>query len=267
MTPSVVIPAKNEARCLPRLLAALARQRQSVQIVVAVAPGGDHWTGGLCAAPDVSIVEGGTPAQARNAGARAATGDPLLFLDADVLPTGADFVTQACAALNTQELDVATVGYRSLEPALRERFFYGLVNVLQSAGTRIGRPSYLGCCLVVRRDAHDLLSGFDERIAFAEDYDYVTRARRCGLRIGLLPGIDILADGRRIRDYGLGRTLLAGLRAASYRQQHGEIEDLAIVDPHYFERREAPAGAVDAGLGSVDPIAAGASVNDPRLTR
>lgn len=240
MTTSVVIPALNEQRCLPRLLAALAAQRPPVEVVVALAPDSRDRSRTICADREVTVVVGGTAARGRNAGAGAATGDWLLFLDADVVPPDDDFVRRTRAAAAARRLDVATVSYRSLKPGPRERLFFGLVNVVQRAGTWLGRPQYMGCCLLVRRAAHEALRGFDERIAFAEDYDYVRRARRCGLGVGMLPTVHIVADGRRIRDDGLVPTLWAGLRAEVHRWQHGVIEDLAVLDPGYFDRRKMP---------------------------
>ncbi|MBI4954334.1 MAG: glycosyltransferase [Myxococcales bacterium] len=241
MSASVVVPVKDEAGLLPRLLAALAAQRPAVEVVVAIAPDTTDRSRELVAAGGVRWVEGGTPAVGRNAGARVASGATLVFLDADVLPPDDGFVARACAGLARQGLDIGAARYRSLGTGLGERFFYALYNALQATATAVGQPYYMGACLFVRRPVHEALGGFDAAIAFAEDYEYVARAVGRGHRAGLLRGVHIVADGRRIREYGLGRTLWAGLRAELHRRRHGEIHDLGVVDPHYFERRSPPA--------------------------
>jgi glycosyltransferase involved in cell wall biosynthesis len=93
-TVSVIIPARNEGRTIARLVQAILQQAPagwSVEVVlvddastddtVAVARGA-----GACVLELGSRAGGGNPAVARNRGALAATGDPLVFLDADCLP-------------------------------------------------------------------------------------------------------------------------------------------------------------------------------------
>jgi hypothetical protein len=41
--------------------------------------------------------------------------------------------------------------------------------------TKLGFPHGLGACLMVKREAHDAIGGFDEDVKVAEDQDYIRR--------------------------------------------------------------------------------------------
>ncbi len=89
---SVIIPARNEATLIPRVIGAVRAQRPAdaeLDIIV-VDDGSSDGTPAAARAAGASVLElagaGGNPAAARNRGAAAATGDPLIFLDADCIP-------------------------------------------------------------------------------------------------------------------------------------------------------------------------------------
>src|SRR3981189_1856481 len=88
---TIVIPAKNEATMLPRLLESLCRQdyadMSSTRVLVADAGSTDGTVEVALSFRDrlaVEVVPGGLPSVGRNAGARLAATRYVLFLDADV---------------------------------------------------------------------------------------------------------------------------------------------------------------------------------------
>ena len=106
---------------------------------------------------------------ARNAGARASTGDVLAFCDADdeVAP---GWIAGLQKGLLDNEFVASRFDLTKLNPSL------GWVHP-QASGL-IQDPSFDflpragGCGLAVRRHIHDSVGGFDEHIRFHEDTDY-----------------------------------------------------------------------------------------------
>src|SRR5580700_11868048 len=88
---TIVIPAKNEAKLIPRLLTSLTTQDYSkmsnTRVLVADANSTDGTPEIVKSFRDrlnVSVIRGGMPAVGRNQGAAQADSPYVLFLDADV---------------------------------------------------------------------------------------------------------------------------------------------------------------------------------------
>jgi len=196
---SIVIPTLNEAQRLPVLLDCLdAQTRPADEIVVADSASGDG-TQELAKARGARVVPGGRPAVGRNAGAAAATGDLLLFMDADAEP-GPRFIERAIAEFERRGLDVATAPMR---PAGHEAEFAfwcavaeGYVRALQKLS-----PHAVGLCILARREVHETIGGFNETVVLAEDHDYARRAARVG-RFGVLRDVSVPSSMRRVHKEG-----------------------------------------------------------------
>ena len=80
---SVVIPTLNEEATLPGLLDALGAQSRPPDEIIVADAGSTDGTPELARARGARLVRGGRPGPGRNAGARAAVGDLLLFLCAN----------------------------------------------------------------------------------------------------------------------------------------------------------------------------------------
>src|SRR5262245_53708934 len=88
---TIVVPAKNESKLLPRLLDSLCRQdypSMPVTKVFIADAGSTDGTADLALSYSdrlpVRIVPGGLPSVGRNAGARLAESRYVLFIDADI---------------------------------------------------------------------------------------------------------------------------------------------------------------------------------------
>jgi GT2 family glycosyltransferase len=162
---SVIIPARNAARVLPRTLAALGDAD-----VVVVDNGSTDTTAATARANGARVVTEPRPnrGRARNAGARA-TGAPLLaFLDADCVPDpGWLAALTACLAEHELAGGRVIVEGGGFDAAWRLK-----------QETTITREGWSGAGnLGIRRELFVRLGGFDERFTHAaEDVDLCLRA-------------------------------------------------------------------------------------------
>lgn len=176
---SVVVPARNEARGIAAVVrAVLAQRRPGLDLeVVVVDDGSDDGTPGVAEAAGARVLRlepgqnGGNPGAARNRGARFASGDPLIFLDADCEPAPGWLE----ALLREHERGAAVVGGAlGLPPGLpaSARLDY----YASAYSVHPGRPagdvvSHTPANLSVRRPAFLSTSGFLERQPVADGHE------------------------------------------------------------------------------------------------
>jgi glycosyltransferase involved in cell wall biosynthesis len=199
---TVVIPALNEERRLPSLLAKLESQtRRPQQIIVADAHSTDR-TRELAEKAGALVVDGGRPAVGRNAGAAVATGDLLLFLDADDDPDP-DWIERAVAEFVDRGLVVASTILEPIEHDATSEFSCDMVNAYLQLMQYV-QPHAPGFCILVRREVHERIGGFDESLALAEDHDYAQRAAEIG-KFRILKTAPMRTSMRRVAKEGLVR--------------------------------------------------------------
>ena len=204
-TLSVIIPAKDEAEVLPVLLESLAAQtRQPDEVIVADANSTDA-TRDIAKQFGAKVVEGGLPGPGRNAGAEAATSDILLFMDADVQLPGNNVLEKAVKEFEERRLDVAAADMKPYDGNAFDKFAHEVYNKY----VRMVNPLKAhanGAFIMIRRQLHDEIGGFDETVVFCEDHDYACRGSKAG-EFGVLDSIAIGVTTRRMdRD---GRLVIA----------------------------------------------------------
>jgi len=190
---SVVVITLNEEKRLPRLLACLAAQSfQNFEVIVADAKSTDT-TRAIAKRWGAKVVSGGLPSPARNAGAKAARGEWLLFLDADTL-IHERFIERLLAKAVDAEVGIATVWSRADSGRFSSRLIYGFYNVY-AVITQFFWPHAPGYCILIRTSIHRRIKGFDDSIEILEDMDYVRRASKFS-RFRVLP-LTITTSDRR----------------------------------------------------------------------
>ncbi len=199
---TIVVPTLNEARSLPRLLEALAAQTRPPDEVVVADAGSSDGTPTLAAEAGALVVPGGRPAAGRNAGASAASGELLFFLDADVRPPP-DYLENVLQEYEREGLDVASTLIDALSDEMGDRIIADATNLYLLVVQRFS-PHAPGFCILTRAELHSQIGGFDETVLLAEDHDYVQRSARYG-RFGMLTGARLPVSMRRLETEGLVR--------------------------------------------------------------
>ncbi len=203
---AIIIPSKNESRFLPTLLRGLTKQtRQPDEVILADAQSTDS-TRAIALEHGFKVVEGGMPAVGRNAGAKVAKSDLLLFLDADVILDDPKFLETAVADMDEQNLDIATVDIYLKNGTKLEAYAHKVYNrLVRRLGNR--RPHAPGFCTFIRRELFEKIGGYDESVIFLEDHELATRASKVG-RYGILNGVEVGVTDRRLRRDGAVIVLL-----------------------------------------------------------
>jgi hypothetical protein len=100
------------------------------------------------------------------------------------------------AEIHKHDFSVATCLIDPLSDRRIDRFLHGAVN-LYFRTTKKFFPHAPGFCIFCKKEVHELVGGFDEKIKLAEDHDYVFRLSRV-CEFGLLRDIRIPVSVRRL---------------------------------------------------------------------
>jgi len=193
---TVVIPTKNEEDFLPVLLQSIQNQTLQPREVIVADAGSTDRTREIAEAFEARVVEGGAVAVGRNRGAEAASTDLLLFLDADVELRDPQFLERAVGEMLERNLGLATCDVFPLSDAFVDHFMHKAYNTYVRAWGSLF-PHAPGFCMLVRRDLHNQINGFDEGVTFCEDHDYARRFNKIG-QFGILMETRIPVSIRRM---------------------------------------------------------------------
>jgi hypothetical protein len=161
-----------------------------------------------------------SPARARNAGAEAAGGEWILFIDADTEPP-VDLIDRFLDPDRPPADDVGALagGIAAAPPGPGLAARYGAAKSFLDAGSHLSHP-YLpraaSANLLVRRSAFAAVGGFTEGVRAAEDTDFAWRLQRAGWRLEPRLGAQVThryrsslrALRRQWRGYAAGRAWL-----------------------------------------------------------
>lgn len=187
---SLILPAYNEARTLPATLSAARAAMAAVQAAAPSRGSGELIVVDNHSTDDTAKVARAGGAQvvfepvqqisrARNAGARVAQSDHLIFLDADTL-LPPELLCQALEALASGQV-VAGGGLLAFD-----RPVGWLPRLTLATWNRVARYRRLaaGCFLFCRRDAFEAVGGFSERVYASEEIWLCRALKRQGRRHG-----------------------------------------------------------------------------------
>ena len=220
---SIIVPTYDEEDLLPRLLASIGSQSFSDYEVIIADAGSIDKTTQIAEAFGAKVINGGLPGPGRNLGAKASKGELLLFLDADVVLPGTEWLGRKVAQFIKRNLECGTCLVRPLHGKAIDRFSHEVFNAHMVA-SQLVKAHAPGFCIFAKKELHDQMNGFDESITLAEDHDYVMRASSIG-KFRVLYGKGIRVSVRRFERDGRLQTFKKYLQAELYILTKGQITD------------------------------------------
>ena len=178
---SVVVPTFNESlnisktlryiRCIDPLAELIVVDGGSTDGTVEIAKKHAH---------KVIFNTGKTIGAARNAGAKIANGEIILFVDADTIPHAEFF--EKIRVICSRDHKVVGAGCVIMPRGVNffESLFFYFLNFIVYLSVQLGRPAIAGSCVAYRRKAFWKVGGFDEEMAASEDQDLCVRISKVG---------------------------------------------------------------------------------------
>lgn len=232
---SFIVPAHNEERLLGATLQAINAVTQVLDEpceVIVVDDSSTDSTADIARAHGAQVVPVAHRqiAATRNAGARAAGGEVLVFVDADTL-VHETLVRLALQALRSGAVGGGTVVRFDGDMPLYARAMVPLVVKL----LQVSRMA-AGCFVFCKRSAFEAVGGFDERYFAAEELGLSQALKRQGKFVILRE--PVLTSGRKLRTHSAREMLTLFGHLA--RGGLGAVQQRKGLDLWYAQRRDDP---------------------------
>lgn len=205
---SVIIPTLNEEKFLPKLLTSLAAQTDKNFEVIVVDGSSKDRTVTVAKSyakqlPKLTILvsrEASLPLQ-RNMGARKASGEWFIFIDADSI-VSYNFIERVEAYLRKEKLALFTTWTKPDSDDPRDANIASLANLTQGISLTMHRPLASGPLTAVTRKAFERVGGYNESHSFNEDVDFCLRVQKAHFPVGVIPETLYTWSLRRFRHQG-----------------------------------------------------------------
>ena len=186
---TIVIPAKNEEKLLPRLLMSLENQDypliSSTRVILADADSSDRTISKAMKFSNslaITVIHGGLPSASRNRGAICSDSRYILFLDADIELSDPTLIRRAVELMKQKSLHCVTTDIYCRGGIWLDQLLYTCNNLVQRL-SRFHRPFATGMFMLLDREEFDRIGGFDEKALYAEDYQLTRQIERKRFRV------------------------------------------------------------------------------------
>jgi glycosyltransferase involved in cell wall biosynthesis len=205
MKVSIVIPTLNEENYVAFVLSDISKQTRKAHEVIVVDGESEDATASVVERfPGADLLIGAPPvANQRNLGGRKASGDILIFLDADVRLSDT-FLEGFLERIEQRNLDIACPLYMPYRCTLLIKVIHAYINVVFVVLQKV-LPSGAGHCIAVNREIFQQSPGFDPTLKLGEDVALVRKLSK-GHRFGIVAKQLFVSD-RRYKEEGVPRML------------------------------------------------------------
>lgn len=220
---SIIIPTLNEEKLLPQLLESLDKPalKSKFDYEIIVSDGGstdDTLEIAKRHCDKVVCYEKGevrSISACRSKGAKSASGDHLLFINADVRMDLDKLLTVAEGRFASDGYVAMTCPIKCVpeQEKLSDRCFSTVCNVYYYFSNLLGRGMARGEFQLVRKEVYDDVGGYREELITGEDFDLFTRLRKRG-RVLFSWAVTVYESPRRYRAWGYWRTISAWILSA-----------------------------------------------------
>lgn len=215
---SIIIPTLNEEVNLPILLESIASQTEKDFEVIVSDSGSKDKTKEKAKEFENKIsklqfIEKKCPnvSCARNNGASFASGEFLVFFDADVEIEN-NFFKEIKEKIEKYNLDATTVWNRDKNNDIAGHLMLFVLNMGMVLSQKF-KPGANGPCILMKRKLFEKIKGFDEQIVFGEDFDIIQRANKTGMKFKVFEKPILYVSTRRFEKEGLFLSAYKSLRA------------------------------------------------------
>ena len=182
---TVVIPCKNEGNTIYACLLAISNQVNSQDLSIIIADSSDNQESlgilSKCKSDfsnlNIQIIKGGFPAKARLEGSKLVKTEYLLFLDADIMLTDRETLTQSivyCCA--NPHIELITIPFYT-DP--KWNWVFRVFEFFQ----KIGPTFAIGGFQLWKTSAYWRVGGYDPSEIFAEDYSISSKVKRSNFKM------------------------------------------------------------------------------------
>jgi len=223
---SFIIPALNEERRIAALIdnIKVLNDKYDYEIIVSDGHSTDK-TAEIAQNKGAIVVKDrvncpATIANGRNTGAGIASGEFLVFCDADTVIKDPDvFLSELFSVFQNPEIVGGAPSLRIFpeETILKDKIFHFLFNNIVRFSFTTMVPICGGQCQIVRRASFLSVDGYNVNIVHGEDSDFFRRLRKLG-KLHFFTNLVVYESPRRYRRFGYIILLFQGIYSLAYQQ-------------------------------------------------
>ncbi len=199
---SIIIPAYNEEKYIEKTIQSIKDQTTNSYEIIVVANGCTDRTQEIASkyTPHSFVINRPNVSLARNIGAQHASGDILIFLDADtrLAPNAVEEIKKQFSPAET----VATLHGHPNASRLHYKIFLEIKNLLHLLKLHTGSSGII----ITKKDIFHKVGGFDAKLSIKENSAFIRKAKRYG-KYKVIRNTTAITSTRRYERWGLLKTM------------------------------------------------------------